>query len=253
LDHWLKGSRNFDLWICYYGNEKNKYEGLSDYYIDRKGGKFPNLHYVYQNWQSILNHYHAILVIDDDIIINGTEISRLFEILGQYDLWLLQPAFNPKGKISHPITKVNPLNFLRYTNFVEVTCPLFRRDKLDSFMKTYDPVLVGWGIDHWFIDVLGPKINEKVAVVDAISCINPRDSFKGGQREIDLLQDTPTRIKNWKRIKEQYNIKVHEHMEFDIIKDSLCFSTVIRNIKTYSTIVVLSCLRKFRNLTNCST
>lgn len=253
VHHWLKGPRNFDLWICYYGNEKNKYEAVSDYCINRKGGKFPNLHYVYQHWKSILNHYQAIFVIDDDIIIKSEDIDRLFEILERYDLWLLQPAFDPIGKISHPITKVNPFAFLRYTNFVEVTCPLFRKDKLDAFLKIYDPGLVGWGVDYWFIDALGPKIQGKVAVVDAISCINPRDSFKGGQREIDILQDKPTRIKNWKRIEEQYSIKVQEHMEFDVIKNSLRISAVFRAAMTHLTIGIHSSLRKLRSLTNRST
>ncbi len=248
LHHWLKGSRNFDLWICNYGNENNKYKILSDYYIERKGGKFPNLHYAYQHWQSILNHYKAIFVVDDDIIINGSDISRLFEILDQYDLWLLQPAYNPIGKLSHPITNINPYTFLRYTNFVEVGCPLFRQDKLDTFMKIYDPVLVGYGVDYWFMNVLGPKINGKVAVVDAVPCINPRDFFKGGYRDIDLLQDKPTRIKNWKIIKEQYNINVLEHIELGAIKNTLSISVVLRAIKTYSIMGAFKLLGKLKRL-----
>lgn len=249
VHHWLKGSRNFDLWICNYGNENNKNKIRSDYYIERKGGKFPNLYYVYQHWQSILNHYQAIFVIDDDIIINGTDISRLFEILDQYDLWLLQPTYNPIGKISHPITRINPSAFLRYTNFVEVACPLFRKDKLDAFMKIYDPVLVGYGVDYWFMDVLGPDINGKVAVIDAISCINPRDFFKGGHRKIDLLQDKPTRIKNWEIIKEQYNIKVQKHVEFDAIKNTLGIYEVLRAIKTYPIIGACKLVKKLKRLT----
>jgi hypothetical protein len=233
LHHWLKGSRNFDLWICYYGDENNKYEALSDFYINRKGGKFPNLHYVYQHWQDIINHYDAIFVTDDDIIINGKSISGLFKTLERYDLWLLQPSFSSKGKISHSFTCVNPINFLRFTNFVEVTCPLFRRDKLDAFMKVYDPVLVGWGIDFWFMNVLGSKINGRVAIVDAISCINPHDLHKGGQREIELLQSTYTRIKNWNIIREKYNIKEREPIEYDIIKNSLTVPVAIHIIKNY--------------------
>ncbi len=218
---WIQGPRSFDLWVCYYGDEKNRYKDITDFYISRKGGKFPNLHYVYQHWKNILNHYKGILVIDDDIIIDSASISNLFKILEQYDLWLLQPSFDPIGKISHPITKANPFTFLRYTNFVEVTCPLFRKDKLDAFMEVYDPVLIGWGVDYWFLNVLGPNIKGKVAVIDAISCINPHNLLKGGQREIDLLQETPIRKKIWEQIKEQYNIKVQDHVEFDIIKNSL--------------------------------
>jgi hypothetical protein len=228
LNNWLKGCRNFDLWICYYGDEKDRYKEQGDFYIAKKGGKFPSLHYAYQHWQKILSHYQAILVLDDDIIINASDISRLFEIRELYDLWLIQPAFNPIGKTSHLITIVNPYTFLRYTNFVEVTCPLFRRDKLDAFMKVYDPALVGYGIDYWYMDSLAPDFNGKVAIIDAISCINPQDWFKGGRREIDLLQDTPARIENWERIKRQYNIKERELMELDIIKNPMSISTIIR-------------------------
>ena len=251
LHHWLKGYRNFDLWISYYGDKQNqyKYKEYSDFYIAKKGGKFPALHYVYQHWQSILDHYQAILVIDDDIVIDGSAISRLFEIREQYDLWLLQPAFSPIGKVSHPITMVKPFTFLRYTNLVELGCPLFRRDKLDAFMKIYDPALVGYGIDLWYMDLLIPN-DRKVAVVDAISCINPRDRSKGGQREIDILQDAPTRIKNWIRIKEQYNIEVREPMELGSIKSPLSLSAVIRAITNSLVRAAFKCLRTFRNVTS---
>jgi len=245
LHYWLQGDKNYDLWISYYGDKKNRYKDQSDFYISKKGGKFPGLHYIYQHWKNILDHYDAIFVVDDDIIISGSEISRLFEIREHYNLWLLQPAFSPVGKISHPITRINPFTFIRYTNFVEVTCPLFQKDKLDDFMKIYDPILIGWGVDWWFLDLLAKGINGKVAIVDEISCINPHDRTKGGQRGIDILQDTPTRIKNWEKIKEQYNIRSEEKgaMEFNSIKNPSYFSSIFRAIKLYLILTTCFLLR----------
>jgi len=207
LHLWLNGKRNFDLWVIYYGNEINRYKDESDFYIARKGGKFPNLYYAYNTWSDILDHYQAIFVMDDDIIINANDISRLFDIREQYDLWALQPAFSREGKISHPITQVNPVTTMRFTNFVEVTCPLFRKDKLDEFMNVFDPVLVGWGIDWWFLDLWSSEIEGKVAIIDEIPCVNPPASAKGGKREIDLLQSEPERRENWEKIKSKYNIQ----------------------------------------------
>ena len=112
IHHWKNGRQNFDLWISYYGDTEQKYLDLSDFYIAKKGGKFPNLHYVFEHWEDILDHYQAILVMDDDIIISGCSISRLFEVREQYDLWLLQPAFDSRGKISHPITQVKPFTLM---------------------------------------------------------------------------------------------------------------------------------------------
>ena len=91
----------------------------------------------------LLSRYSAILVMDDDVLISGSSISRLFEIRERHDLWALQAAFSPRGKISWPITEARRRNALRFTNFIEMTCPLFRRDKLDDFedlMRTYDIV-----------------------------------------------------------------------------------------------------------------
>jgi len=208
LIKWIKGNRFFDLWVTYYGKYEGRYREFADYYNIRKDGKFPNLHHAYQVWPHIFNQYDAILVMDDDILISTAKINRLFKIRKKYDLWILQPAFEPRGKISHRITRVKPYALLRYTNFVEVTCPLFRQDKLEQFMKTYDPVLVGRGVDWWFLDVLGNDIKDKIAIIDCVTCINPLDSMKGGQREIDLLQTTNQRIETWEKIKRKHRIQI---------------------------------------------
>jgi hypothetical protein len=204
---WLEGRRNFDLWVTYYGHQGHLYRDVASFYNRRRGSKFQNLLFAFQTWPHLFAHYEAILVMDDDIRIGGREISRLFELRAELDLWLLQPAFRPRGKISHPITRLDHSTRWRYTNFVEVTCPLFRRDKLDAFLKVYDPVLVGFGIDWWFMEVLGEDLEGKVAIIDEISCVNPPDWVKEGQREIDRLQPLSQRIAIWKEIRSKYGIR----------------------------------------------
>lgn len=80
-------------------------------------------------------------------------INRCFELREQFDLWLLQPAFDPAGKISHTVTRLQVGPSLRYTNFIEMTCPLFEKQALDRFMNVFDPSLKGWGADWWFLQV----------------------------------------------------------------------------------------------------
>ncbi|MCI0590963.1 MAG: hypothetical protein L0Y67_05080 [Gammaproteobacteria bacterium] len=210
LRRWVSGTRNFDLWITYYGGQPRKFQDVADFYNQRKGSKFQNLHYAYCQWMSIFDDYEAVMVIDDDILINGTRLSRLFEIRKELDLWALQPAFSMKGKISWDITRVRPTTRLRYTNFVEMACPLFRKDKLIAFMEVYDPVLVGYGMDWWFLDAIGPKLERRVAVIDEIVCVNPLDDTKGGHREIDRLQSMAKRMAVWKEVKERHGIASEE-------------------------------------------
>lgn len=204
---WLRGRRNFDLWVTYYGARPGSFLDIADYYEEHRGSKYQNLHHAYRQWSELLDRYATIFVLDDDIIISGTQISRLFEIRARLDLWALQPAFSPLGKISWPITQVDRTKELRFTNFIEMSCPLFRKDKLDAFMAVYDPELIGWGCDWWFLEAMGSDLRGRVAVVDAVPCVNPRDSTKAAGREIDRFASTSERREVWARIREKYQIR----------------------------------------------
>lgn len=209
IAHWLEGSHDFDLWVCYYGDGQTDYTSTADYYVRRKGGKFPNLKFCFDTWRSIFSQYDAIMVADDDIIISGKELTGLFRVREEFDLYVMQPAFDLRGKISHRITREQSFSRLRYTNFVEVTCPLFRADKLFEFLAVYDPDLVCWGVDWWFSEIVGKGTQQRIAIVDEISCVNPLDSSKGG-REIDIVQNDDQRIANWNRFKARLNLSAED-------------------------------------------
>ena len=213
VDRWLRGRREFDLWVTYYGDGEGRYRELGEYYNERKGAKFQNLAFIYEQWPNIIAGYDAVMVLDDDIVINVSAISRLFRIREQYDLWILQPAFSEGGKISHAITKRNPRCRLRFTNFIEMNCPLFRRDKLDAFMAVYDPVLVGWGMDWWYMHVLGRTSPRKFAVIDVVPCVNPTEEAKGiSVREICRVQTVEEAKGAWKAFKQRQGIDVNDEV-----------------------------------------
>jgi hypothetical protein len=45
------------------------------------------------NHADILAQYDAIMVLDDDIEIEGTGINRLFELREEFNLWAIAPSF----------------------------------------------------------------------------------------------------------------------------------------------------------------
>ncbi|MEH6604168.1 MAG: hypothetical protein V7711_01185 [Pseudomonadales bacterium] len=209
---WLAGSPNFDLYVSYYGNTPGTLADVATYYQERKGGKFPNLYHEWVAYPERFSGYSAIMVMDDDIQIDTAGINRVFALREKYNLWCCQPAFNSQGHVSHDITRGDSRNILRYTNFVEVTCPVFRTDVLTSFMRVYDPVLVGWGVDWWFLHHMQQLTNDlegKVAVIDEITCANPPNRPNGG-REIDALQSTQDRFSTWQKIRQQKGININE-------------------------------------------
>jgi hypothetical protein len=96
---------------------------------------------------------------------------------------------------------------LRYTNFVEVTCPLFETNQLCGFPEIYDPGVVGWGGDWWFLHWLKNETGDKIAIVDEVLCLNPHDNTKASGSEIDKAQNLQSRILAWEQ--KKYNEKLN--------------------------------------------
>ncbi|WP_018275929.1 hypothetical protein WKI13_05590 [Teredinibacter turnerae] len=213
IEQWITKDRQWDLFLCNYGKQRHPQAAHADYYCDRQGGKFPNLYHAWQENPELFRQYDAVLVLDDDVIFPDENIHTLFHYLKKYQLWCLQPAFSPAGKISHRLTGVRSLRKLTYTNFVEVCAPLIRTDKLEAFFQVYDPKLVGWGVDLWLMHFLQYPKN-KVAVIHDVVCINPEDEIKGGSREIERLQCQQKRIECWNTVKREHNIPDQPLKEF---------------------------------------
>ncbi len=201
---WLNGNPAFDLWITDYGGCDRALLGEAQYAASRTGSKFQNLLAAWKAAPEVFAAYEAVFVLDDDIRLEAAAINRLFEIRREFDLTVLQPAYDPAGKISHAITRARPTARIRFTNFVEVTCPLFRRESLIAFLRHYDPELSGYGIDWWYCEMLG-DLPGRLAIVDEVICLNPEDSLKGG-REIDRLQDYGARKRAWEAVKRKHGL-----------------------------------------------
>jgi hypothetical protein len=211
---WLTGdeAREFALITAYYGASEEMFRKIraqSDIALRATGGKFQILKALFIRQPGLLQHFDFILVADDDLIWSTAAINRAFRLADKFDLWLCQPAFDPAGRISYPITAqfVGPQT-LRYVNFVENTCPLFRADKLFAFLNVFDGSMSGYGSDFWFCAALGGGLNLKFAILDGVTVINPHESTKpGGEREIDQLRPLEARIEEWQTVSRNYDIK----------------------------------------------
>lgn len=233
---WCNNQRLYDLIVCYYGDQGDddehvhRLKNCCDSFYKRKGGKFPNFLFLWNN-DKISKQYSHYFIVDDDIRITSAEIDKLFQIAEKSGLRICQPAFDggaPGGTISHVVTTGNLENKGKYrlTNFVEVTAMLFSRDTLTECMRHYDGSLVGWGIDWLCLNVIGShKANEKtakangVAVVDDILCINPfeRHCQKTGEpvgKEITRLEVESTRAAKWIAFRDNNQMVEFSHTSF---------------------------------------
>ena len=213
VDHWLSPQPRgeWDLITAYYGSDDREFTRLaahSAHAFRSKGSKFQNLKRALASEPALLERYDFVWVVDDDLIMSSDEISKMFLIAEQFGFWVCQPAFADSGKISHQITRQQTKDCIRIVNFVEVTCPLFQRDKLEAFMRVYDGSLTGWGIDFWFANILDARRKARFAVVDRVVVVNRKDEDKSGQfREIDLLQPARERQSQWHALRDRYGLE----------------------------------------------
>ena len=215
-----RGRDEFELVVCYYGD--SPVDPLCMQVADRalrmKGGKFPNLLACLKRQLAYFRSFEAILVADDDLEgLDAMALSALFHARRQLnDAWVIQPANHSEiGKADIHGTRSNRGLSHRFVNFIEVTAPLFRTDKLLEFMRSYvprrhdPPLLVGYGIDCWFCQLLlgaeqagkgSCAHKDKAAVIDSIVFINPPNDAKKHGREIDRLQAFDKRVEDWQAL-----------------------------------------------------
>jgi len=224
IKQWFVSERkNYDIWVTNYSSTSLLNKEFSDHYNERKGSKFQNLKHIFETERELLSHYKAIMVLDDDIIISPQSLSRLFTTLVEFDLWMLHPAFSKFGRISHQITARQLSTKLRYTNYIEVGCPIFRTDKLFDFLSVYESSMSScYGLDYWFSHHFGLNVEDKYAISDRDYCINPYEQFKSSNgREINSLNSPAEREGMWEDIKQRMGIDNFKSREYSRLSNPL--------------------------------
>lgn len=217
---WLE-DRNFDLWLTYYGDDNSvDLSEKCEYFLHKKGAKFPNFFYLFREFEHIVEQYEGVMIADDDLIMSGEDINSLFSLMQEHNLSLAQPSFNVCGKVSHPATRMRALSKLHFTSFVEVACPIFKTQYLLDFMKEYDDIVIGWGADWWFSYLVEKRDGRgtSIAVIDQVSCLNPLDVTKNQGREIDRFQSKDKRKEIWAGVKKERGLDlVEEVVQYKVI------------------------------------
>ena len=119
-------------------------EMAEPYLASRKLGLAPELFEPCKKWRSVervldhlsLERYDYMIAPDDDLEFPPAFLSRFLGLLEAYDIALGQPALTADSFHSWPICVQQPDTVLRFTNFVEVMTPCFRRDALRHLRGT---------------------------------------------------------------------------------------------------------------------
>ncbi|MGH8712808.1 MAG: DUF707 domain-containing protein [Casimicrobiaceae bacterium] len=165
-------TRNWDLVVSYYGQDGTRYRSPGVHRIDDPGPKLPGLHALLTR-EAMWRDYDYVWLPDDDLAVTESAINRLFETISAHGLALAQPALSWISFFSHQLTLRSPSFRLRFTNFVEIMAPCFRRDFLHVCLPTMSENRSGWGLDYLWPRLL-PADHRLCAILDEIEITHTR-------------------------------------------------------------------------------
>lgn len=114
----------------------------------------------------LIAEYDFVALFDDDIEADAAAIARLFAVAAERGLKIAQPALSLDSYFTYACLLVHKGFQLRYLNFIEMMCPVFRSDILARLR----PLLsMGYesGIDLVWCNVVG-ETTDDFAVVDEV-------------------------------------------------------------------------------------
>jgi hypothetical protein len=164
---WIRGDgrADFDLIVVAYEQDApDEPATTQSYYF--AGRKIEGYNALFHRHQELFDKYEYIALFDDDLEITKADINRLFAIGRRYRLDLFQPSLTWDSHFSYAATLTSRKFKLRFTNMVEMMCPVFRATYLRQALP-----LFGLGYELG-IDLIWSRITEdpwfRVAIVDDV-------------------------------------------------------------------------------------
>jgi hypothetical protein len=160
----FSNSTIYDLALINPYPRKIDFDNSCHFFHEEVGFKLP----IYKNFiekNNILEKYNWIWMPDYDIEISKEDIEKLFKLSIEYNLNLSQPSLSHDSYYSFDLLLHQANTKIRYTNFVEIMCPLFKSNALEKVLPSLITSYSGWGQDYLWAYLLEYK---NIAIIDDI-------------------------------------------------------------------------------------
>ena len=164
--------RDWDLVVSYYGEDASRFRGPGERRIDDRGPKWTGLHALLTR-ERFWREYDYVWLPDDDLAIDQEAVNRLFARSAELGLELAQPALSWRSYYSHLITIRHPSFLARFTDFIEIMAPCFRREFLEVCLPLLGETQSGWGLD-WILPLRQSKGALGCAILDDVEMTHTR-------------------------------------------------------------------------------
>lgn len=171
---WLDGAApaEFDLLVASYETGTPEVGHSQAFAVSSPGSKVAGYDDLFRRYPDLLERYDYIALFDDDIRIAQKDIERLFRIGRQFGLDLFQPALSHDSYFSYAATLAHRRFKLRFTNTVEMMCPVFSAAHLRRALPLF---ALGYETG---IDLLWTRLSDdpwrRFAIVDDVVATHTR-------------------------------------------------------------------------------
>lgn len=131
------GFRNFDVLLSAYDERVQPVSAQGVYYELRKGPKVEGYNGIINDNSDLLSRYEYICFFDEDLLADVGTLNQMFSISEKLNLKISQPSLTWSSYFTYAALLRQPGSQLRYINYIEMMCPVFRRDVLVQVAPLY--------------------------------------------------------------------------------------------------------------------
>ncbi|WP_373355212.1 hypothetical protein [Pseudoroseicyclus sp. CXY001] len=190
--HWIGGAgRGFDAFLSCF-DPRAAPEAQPGVTVEfRPGSKVQGYAGILRDHAALVNEYDYICFMDEDLQVTAEVMLACFRRVAEYDLKIAQPALAWGSHFSYAGLLQQPQFILRYVNFVEMMCPIFRKDILQEISPLYSMGFES-GIDLiWCNSVVeGPR---DFGVIDSCPILHTQPvgsrASENGFRDVHAYED----------------------------------------------------------------
>jgi Protein of unknown function (DUF707) len=159
--------RGFDILLSSYDPQMTGPDLPGVTFEHRPGRKVAGYAEVLAAYADRIAHYDYVALFDDDLIIDSASVKRLFETVAALDLKIAQPALTHDSHFTYAALLQDRAFAFRYVNYIEMMCPVFRRDVLLAIRPLFS---MGYesGIDLAWCNVVAATSTD-FAVIDSVT------------------------------------------------------------------------------------
>ena len=153
------------------------------------GGKYQAAVQLFADHPDLVERYKFFWFLDDDMFVPFTSIYNVARACRLYNFVICQPSLTPDSFFSWPITVSNEAFVWRATDFIEIMCPVMRRDFLIQAIPHMRHTFTGWGQEFIWRRLL-QESHELGGIIDVAPVTHTRpvgggaiyDRYEGGAK-----------------------------------------------------------------------